>query len=93
MTPGLKAYPFTSPLESAVTVSPPMGPSPSTFRVRRSFSPFIITPIMAPAVKSRPRAAVATGLVLWAALAYSTRSLVVAAKALICPSAAVALTI
>ena len=59
--------------------------------VKRSFSPFIITPIMAPAVRSRPSAAVATGLVLWAFLAYSTRSLVAAANARICPSAAVAL--
>ena len=33
-------------------------------RVRRSLSPFIITPIIAPAVRRRPSAAVATGLVL-----------------------------
>ena len=48
---------------------------------------------MAPAVRSRPNAAVATGLVLWALLACSTSPLVVAANARICPSAAVALII
>ncbi len=45
---------------------------------------------MAAAVMRRPKAAVATGLVLWAFFAFSTISLVVAAKARICPSAAVA---
>ena len=88
---GLTAYPFTFPLESAVTVRPPMGPSPCILRVRRSSSPFMSHPIITLAVSSLPRAAVATGLVLWDILACSTRSLVVAAKALICPSAAVAL--
>ena len=37
----------------------------------RSSSPFISQPIIAPAVSSRPKAAVATGLVLWAFLASS----------------------
>ena len=54
---------------------------------------FIMVPIMAPPVNSRPSAAVATGLVLWACLAVSTTSLVVAANALIWLFAAVALTI
>ena len=45
---------------------------------------------MAAAVMRRPRAAVAIGLVLWAFFAVSTISFVVAAKARICPSAAVA---
>ena len=64
ITSGLQAQPLTSPLESAVTVKPPIGPSPSILMVRMSSAPFIITPIMAPAVRRRPRAAVATGLVL-----------------------------
>jgi hypothetical protein len=49
-------------------------------------------PIMVPAVSSLPKAAVTTGLVLWAALAFSTKSLDVTAKARICAFAAVALT-
>ena len=90
MTSGLYTYPFTSPLESAVMVSPSIGPSPWILMVKRSSSPFIMEPIMPPAVRRRPSAAVATGLVLWAFLASSTRSLVVDANARICPSAAVA---
>ena len=42
----------------------------------------IMLPIMAPAVRRRPRAAVATGLVLCISLAFSTKSLVDAAKIL-----------
>ena len=41
----------------------------------------VITPIMLPAVRRRPNAAVATGLVLCATLAVSTNSFVVAANA------------
>ena len=62
-------------------------------RVIRSFSPFIMVPIMAPAVSSRPSAAVTTGVVPCTCLEYSTRSLVAAAKARMVPFSAVALTI
>ena len=84
---------MTRPRLSAVTVRPLPGPSPRICRVSKSFSPFSITPIMAPAVSRRPRAAVITGLVLCACLASSTRFLVVAANARICVPAAVARTI
>ena len=90
---GFPTYPFTFPFESAVTVIPFKGPPAFTCKVKRSFSPFIIIPIIEPAVKRRPSAAVATGLVLCAALANSTISLVVAANARIWLFAAVALTI
>ena len=60
---------------------------------KASLAVAIMVPIMAPPVNSRPSAAVATGLVLWACLAVSTTSLVVAANALIWLFAAVALTI
>ena len=91
ITSGTIGYPFTCPMESAVTVIPFTGPSPLTCRVSRS-SPFSMEPIMTPAERSLPSAAVITGLVLCAALAASTVSLVVHAKALIWASAAVALT-
>ena len=56
-------------------------------------SPFIMLPIIAPAVRRRPSAAVTTGEELWHCLAYSVIFLVAAQKALIVPFAAVALTI
>ena len=77
----------------AVTVSPLIGPEHLICSVRRSLSPFIMPPIITPAVSSLPSAAVATGYVPWRLLASSTRSLVVAANARICLSAAMALTI
>ena len=79
-------------MESAVTVIPPKGPSPSNWIVRTSFSPFIIAPIIRPADSVLPRAAVATGLRPWAFRAYSAVSFDVTAKARIKPSAAVART-
>ena len=54
------------------------------------FKDFIMEPIMAPAVRSLPRAAVATGLVLWCSLAVSTIWVVTAANARIWSLAAVA---
>ena len=62
MAPGTLANPLTFPDESAVTVTPRMGPSPWICRVRRSRSPFIITPIIAAAESILPTAAVTTGL-------------------------------
>ena len=76
-----------------MTVIPPSGPSPIKRRVRTSFSPFIIAPIMRPAAIVRPRAAEATGLKLWRFLAYSVTPLEVTAKARTKLSAAAALTI
>ena len=63
-TAGLAGKPLTLPWESAVTVMLPTGPSPLTVRVIRSLSPFIMEPIMAPADRRRPRAAVTTGKVM-----------------------------
>ena len=81
-TSGFVTYPLTVPSGPAVTVMPPSGPSPLNWIVRRSFSFFIMAPIMSPAAIVRPRAAEATGLKLWALRAYSVTPLVVHAKAL-----------
>ena len=59
------------------------------FSVGMTTASTLLAPIMTPPVSRRPKAAVTTGLVLWAFLANSTRSRVVAKKPRIRPCAAV----
>ena len=60
----LAAVLFPVDTNKAVSYTHLIGPSPFIIMVSMSFSPFIITPIMAPALSNLPNAAVATGLVL-----------------------------
>lgn len=56
------------------------------WRVRLAPSTFRALPIMEAAARARPRAAVATGSVVWMVLALSVRSLVETATACTMPS-------
>ena len=88
-TSGLPAKPFTWPCESAVTVRLASGPSPLMTRLSSSPGSLSIEPIIAPAVRSLPSAAVATGLVWCASRANCTVRFVVVANARISPPQAV----
>ena len=85
-TTGLSTVPRTLPWLSDTASSVPSGPPPLICSVTLAPSSFRALPIMEAAANARPRAAVATGSVLWISRARSVRSLVETATAFTRPS-------
>ena len=88
-TCGWLANPLAWPRLFAVTVRPPTGPSPRITRVMNSSSFLDMAPIIMPAIRRRPSAALTTGEVWWRSCSSWTLARAVTAKARTWPSAAV----